>query len=337
MRDLLILTTLICLASFSALAQQPPVPPKPSPQPAPAEEQESEKVKVLTEEVRLPVIAFNEYDRFDPTLVPDDILVLEDDVPQSVNSVRYVPANVLLVIDIGSQITSTTKTTREYVLKLLATLKEADQIAVIQNSDRVEVLQEWTTDTEKAARVVKTRLFPSKRSRLFESLTAAVSKLKEKPIGNTHLILVTDGLEARSNEADYAGLVSRIVGTQATVHAICYSPLSREDIKHRNYGLDFEMRRWYKRHGESLKQNDERLKRLIAETGGQMSLPASIEEVAREWEDITRNIKAQYVITYSPKRPFGDAAREERRSVRVHPRRIGLRLTAMKNYITVPR
>lgn len=333
-RSLTVVSLLFLSATF-CLAQQP-VLPKSSPQPPPAEGQEHETIKVFTEEVLLPVVASDEYGRFDPTLVPEDILVLENNIPRPVKSVRHVPANVLLVLDMGSQLTSLTKTTREYALKLLATLKEGDQIAIIQNSHRVEVLQEWTTDTEKAAHIIKTQLFPSSRSRLFECLTAAVRKLKEKPVGNAHLVLVTDGIETRSSGADYPELVSHIVGTQATVHAICYSPFSRESLKGRSFGLDFEMRRWYERHGELLKQNDERLLKLIAETGGQISLPTSVQEVAQEWEDVVRNTKAQYIITYSPKRPFKATAAGERRSIRVHARRSGLQLIAMRNYVVVP-
>ena len=327
--------SLLFLAATCGVAQRPALP-KPSPQSTPAEGQELEKIKVSTEEVLLPVVASDEYGRFDPTLVPDDILVLENHIPRPVKSVRHVPANVLLVIDMGSQLTSLTKTTREYALKLLATLKEGDQIAIIQNSHRVEVLQEWTTDREKAAHVIKTQLFGSSRSRLSECLNAAVTKLKEKPAGNAHLVLVTDGMETPGRGADYPELVSHIVGTQATVHAICYSPFSRESLKGRRFGLDFEMKRWYKRHGELLKQNDERLKKLIAETGGQISLPASVQEVAREWEDVVRNIKAQYVITYSPARPFKATVAGERRSIRVQARRNGLQLIAMRNYVVVP-
>src|SRR5688500_7058125 len=106
--------SVLFLAATFCLAQQTALP-KPSPQPPPVEGQEQEKIKVLTEEVLLPVVASDEYGRFDPTLVPDDILVLENDIPQTVKSVRYVPATVLLVFDMGSQLTSLTKTTRAYV------------------------------------------------------------------------------------------------------------------------------------------------------------------------------------------------------------------------------
>jgi hypothetical protein len=47
-----------------------------------AAREEPEAVKVYTEEVRLPVVAYDDRERFDPTLAADDVLVLEDGVPQ---------------------------------------------------------------------------------------------------------------------------------------------------------------------------------------------------------------------------------------------------------------
>ncbi len=73
-------------------------------QEAPVRE-EQEPVKVYTEEVRLPVVAYDGRERIDPTLAADDML--EDGVPLRVRSVRRVPANVLLVFDMGGQVTAT--------------------------------------------------------------------------------------------------------------------------------------------------------------------------------------------------------------------------------------
>src|SRR5690349_18195959 len=95
---------LLVVAAFFAVAaaqtsQQPAKPPaSPSPSPSP-----EESVKVFTEEVRLPVMAFDSYGHYDPTLELDDILVLEDGVAQQLRSVRHIPANVLFILDTGDR------------------------------------------------------------------------------------------------------------------------------------------------------------------------------------------------------------------------------------------
>ena len=91
-------TGLLVIAAFFALAatqisSQEPAKPQPSPSPTP------DTVKVFTEEVRLPVVAFDSYGHYDPTLELDDILVLEDGVAQQLRSVRHIPANVLFILD----------------------------------------------------------------------------------------------------------------------------------------------------------------------------------------------------------------------------------------------
>src|SRR3954470_16158260 len=55
----------------------------PRPSPTPKEEQEP-PVRVFTEEVRLPVVAKDDYGHFDPTLEAEDLIVFEDGVQQEI-------------------------------------------------------------------------------------------------------------------------------------------------------------------------------------------------------------------------------------------------------------
>ncbi len=86
------------LLSFSVNSSAQTGKAKPSATP-PVESKPEDQVKVFTEEVRLPVAATDTYGHYDPTLEVDDVLVLEDGVPQQIKSVRHIPANVLLILD----------------------------------------------------------------------------------------------------------------------------------------------------------------------------------------------------------------------------------------------
>jgi VWFA-related protein len=312
--------------------------------PARVERDEQEQVKVYTEEVFLPVVAYDDGGRFDPTLETDDVLVLEDDVPQQVQSVRRIPAHIVLVLDIGSQVTALTKssnTTREVALKL-ADIFAGDEIAIIQNSNRVELLQDWTTDADATEHALKTKFFTGTRSRLSECLLMAADELKNKPAGNTHVIIMTDGLE--TGNQNYALAVKRLAATQATVHTIAYSSISRQAIKSRNsmlshmpvIDLDFEMKRWFKNYAEEMRRNDQRLLMLAQETGGRLFLPDSTTEAISQVDQLGHDIRAQYVVTYRPKRPFASSDIAERRRVRVLPRRAGLHLQSLRSSINTP-
>jgi hypothetical protein len=64
----------------SAQTANPVASPQPSPPPQRQEPlpQQQESVKIYTEEVLLPVVATDSGGRFDPTLEPNDLLILED-------------------------------------------------------------------------------------------------------------------------------------------------------------------------------------------------------------------------------------------------------------------
>src|SRR5690349_13775249 len=115
---------LLALISATTLHLQAQSGRQPAPSASPEQREDQESVKVFTEEVRLPVVAFDDYGHFDPSLEMDDVLVLEDGVQQQIRSIRHIPASVLVVLDVDNQITlaKDTKTTREIALRLLSHL-----------------------------------------------------------------------------------------------------------------------------------------------------------------------------------------------------------------------
>ncbi|MBA2731498.1 MAG: hypothetical protein H0U54_01265, partial [Acidobacteria bacterium] len=116
----LIALAFILIASPRPQAQQTRPTPTSSTQESPRDDQDP--IKVFTEEVRLPIVAFDDYGYFDPTLELNDVLVIEDGVQQEVRSIRHIPASVLFVLDVDSQITigKRTETTRAIALRLLS-------------------------------------------------------------------------------------------------------------------------------------------------------------------------------------------------------------------------
>jgi hypothetical protein len=319
----------------------------------PVAREEQEPVKVYSEEVRLPVVAYDDRERFDPTLAADDVLVLEDGVPQRVRSVRRVPASVLFVFDMGGQVTATgaVNATREAALRFLGRLGEGDRVAFVQNGGRrgAELLQDWTTDTAAATHVLKTKLFSANRSRLSECLTLAAAKLGERPVGNTHVVVFTDGLEAQSRDEIRADdipkeVVQNLVAAQASVHLFGFSTLVGEVVKYKKsifsggvIDLDFQMRRWFKNYGLATKKREGQLHALAREVGGRVLLPQSSEEVLELASKVARDVGAQYVVTYTPLRPFAEGGTGERRRAEVSARRMGLQLFTLRSVVTAPR
>ena len=363
---------LVFSAAPRVLAQSGRPTPIPTPQ-KPADDQEP--VKVFTEEVRLPLVAFDDYGYFDPTLELDDVLVIEDGVQQQVRSIRHTPASILLVLDVDAQITvgKRTRATKDIAKRLLTRVREGDEVAILQFGNGVDVMQDWTTAVGPVLSVVETKLAPGKRGRLSEAVAAAARMLKDKPAGNRHVVFITDGIETPGSKVPYADAVKQLLAAQATVHVISYTELVRDAIADRykkgpvtggdgqqrdprigspnptmpdgsinrtsptfnimTIDTDRAMRRWYKKYAEETKANERRLTQLAEETGGQLLLPESADQLQAQADVVARDIGAQYVVTYTPKRPLAQAAPGEYRRIEVAPRRTGVRLRTRRGYI----
>ena len=234
---------LICLAGWASQAQTAstasgvktpaPVPsPSPSPPNTPSGTSSPESIKTYTEEVLLPVIATDDNGRFDPTVEMDDLLVLEDGVPQTVQSIRRLPADVLLLLDTSGARNPfmKTNTTRDLALRLVSQLRRGDRFAVIQFGGRVEVIQPWTSDRDIALHAIEKKLFSGSRSLLEKALASAEAELKATPAGNRHVVLVTDGGELSLESSALRESVVRLLSIQATIHVLSYTQLGRKAI-----------------------------------------------------------------------------------------------------------
>ena len=364
MPSILTMLAIICAAAETYHAQQS----LPAPSSNPTKQDEQEPVKVFTEEVRVSVVAFNDYGWFDPTVEPDDILVLEDGVPQSIKSVRRIPASVLLLVDTGGDINpaKNVRTTREIALKLIAQLRPEDKISVLQANNRVELVQDWTTDQEAVRRTLQTKLSGSKQSRLSEAMITAAEQIQSQAMGARHIVLITDGVSAAGGNTQ-ANAAKQLMAANATVHVISYTKLGLEAIKREQrvvrpregsrvpeevirelppgmqtvlrtpggitIDLDRGRQRRLKDYVEQMNKSEPPLAALVDDTGGRIWLPESIKELVNAGVDAARDINAQYVVTYTPKRPLMSAIRNEFRRIEVASRRVGLRLRARRGYI----
>lgn len=225
---LLQLTLTLFISVSAQQKQQPPVS-----RPTPPDEQD-ESVKVFTEEVRLPVVAVDQYGHYDPTVVPDDILVLEDGVAQQIRSVRHIPANVVLVLDTGGELSGLggfskkTSLTRDVAAGLLSQLSENTWVATIQFNNSVELLQPWTRDRQATLKVLKTRLSSGKRARFADAVAAAADLLKDRPEGSRHVVFITDGVDTPGGKIDRPQAFKRLSAARATIHIISYTELVRQ-------------------------------------------------------------------------------------------------------------
>ncbi|MCV5090867.1 hypothetical protein OFC13_30015, partial [Escherichia coli] len=64
---------------------------------------DDESVKIITEEVKLNVVALDDNGKFFPGVGVNDLVITDNDILHQPSSVRRVPANVLIVMDTGGE------------------------------------------------------------------------------------------------------------------------------------------------------------------------------------------------------------------------------------------
>jgi VWFA-related protein len=371
------LTILLVFVLGTSVFAQATRPPSPSPSPTPPSE-DQEPIKVFTEEVRLPVIALDQYGHYDPSLEVDDVLVLEDGVAQQIRSIRHLPANVLLVLDTGGEVSGLggmsklTGLTRDVAIQLLNNLQDGTLVAVMQFSNSVEVIQPWTRDKQAVLKVLKTKLASGKRSRFSDAVVAAARQLGDRPEGSRHVVFITDGVDTPGGKTDRAEAIKRLAAARATVHIISYTefvrqkkedksssvsgrqlppasdPITATDptlppgtTRNPSFGVsirfDPAMRRQRKAYESDIKKSQQVLTTVAEETGGRIFLPKSSQEMIAQAGDAAREIGAEYVVTYRPKRPLTDSRKGEYRRIQVASRRVGLSLRSRRGYVVPDR
>lgn len=358
------------MLAATAFSQSQQKPPQPLPSPTP----EDDRVTVFTEEVRLAVVAQDQFGHYDPTVVPDDILVLEDGIAQQIKSVRRVPANVILVLDTGGElsglggVSKKTSLTRDVAVELLNQLREDIWVEVMQFNNSVDVLQTWTRDRPATIKVLKTKLSSGKRARFADAVAAAAQQLKDRPEGSRHVVFITDGVDSPGGKIDRAQAIKQLAAARATVHIISYTefvrqvpkksgpdpvkqvPTSHDPITTMDPTLppgqtrspayvwhtitfDPAMRRQRKAYEDAIGTSQQVLTDMAQETGGQIFLPKSGAEMIAQAREAAREVGAEYVVTYRPKRPLASAEKGEYRRIEVASRRVGLSLRSRRGYV----
>ena len=330
-------------------------------------------VKVFIEEVRIPITAKDTTGRFDPTVEINDLLVKENGIAQPLKSVYRMPASVLLLLDTGEELNraKNVRLTRTVAATLISSLHADDQIAVIQVNNRVELLQSWTTVQADALKSLD-QLIPGKRSALQAGLLNAVEHFGKVPPGNSHLVLISDGVDGADTQSDLSAAYQSLITANITLHVISYASLGanvppptatrprvksavapelieslprtqlkgdptpdlKSMLKHKG-GVVVDIDMLLRRKGikPALAERSEEFLVLTEETGGNLWLPMSRDEMISEAREVARDVDSQYVMSYRPVQPLSESASSEYRRIEVISRRVGLTVKARRGYV----
>lgn len=274
--------------------------------------QDDEVLRVKTEEVLLPVSVRDVEGMPVSGLGKERFIVFDNGVRQEIASFNRhrVPANIVLLLDASSSVFSQMRFIREAARRFVEGLLQADKVCVMQFSDRVELLQDWTsaTDLQQLEKSLNWRYHPGLRTTFYDGLYLAAQEQLSKVEGRRIVILLTDGLDTadrrRASFADALGAVRRaeasvyVVSLTANLRAQLEEKTGRTKLRKVFSGYD---RREVDRYLALIDDSEKLLTNLATQTGGRIFLPIKDEDLSTAYQAIAEELRTQYIITYQPK------------------------------------
>lgn len=342
-----------------------------TPTPAPADD----TVRVSTEEIKLNVLAFDENGSFFPNVTDHDLVINENNVLHQPTSVRRIPANVLIVMDTGGEMRAVKSLdwTRKVARIVVGALKADDSVAILDYSDKAEIVDEWTSDKSQTLAAISKKTNFGRRSAFVDAIKMATDFLLRDPVENRHLVLITDGTDSLGRSSAQFDAFQRLLTTDISVHVLSYTLMEASDIEPRTRGisntparkalppevaaqlpngarntaqavkigptinLDRTLINQMKARQADLRTSQAQLEKLAENTNGEFILPMSTDEMVAKAPLVAKMIDASYVVTYMPKLPVVETRGEAERIIEVTSKRLGLTVQARRKLLIANR
>ena len=269
-----------------------------------------EVVKIDTSLVNLHVRVIDRFNRPVNDVRQDEFKVFENGVPQQIQfiSKEEVPISYGLVVDNTGSLRNQINQVIEASKSILESNKPGDESFVVRFVDRedIKILQDWTADKQSLDDALDDMFVEGGQTAIIDAVYLSAEHASERRKGDPvedkrrrALILVTDG-EDRASFYKQEQL---------------FESLKEEDVQIFVIGFVNELE---KESGFISKSKRDKavdlLDRMAKETGGRAFYPNSLSELPQIADEITKDLRTQYVISYKPSAP---ARAGEFRPVRV--------------------
>lgn len=296
-----------CLAFTIGLtaAQNPPQPPPARPvnqqmgdqqkktpqrQEARAERQSQdtggETIKISTEMVQLDVKVTDQNGRSIPGLTKNDFVVYEDKVSQSIESVssEEAPVSMGLVIDTSGSMRPKIVTVSEAARGLIRQMRPDDEAFLAQFKAEAELVKEFTSSRRELEDALG-HLSVNGGTALLDAIIATADHAQEKGKRRRKaLVVITDGVEKNST-AKEKEVMETMKEDEVQIYLVGFVD---EDESISLFGTS------------RAKKAKDLLIRLAEDSGGRAFFPTDVSETPAIAEQIAKDLRAQYVISYYP-------------------------------------
>jgi len=278
-----------------ANADQPKIPSKFNKKPGEGDSIPTFSTDALT--VTVDTAVLDNKGHFIPKIPKEYFRVLEDSVPQQVNSYSLgeAPMTIALVVEFSARFQSYYSGTWFQTLNacygFLQTLKPQDFLAVVAYDLRPEILSDFSTNRQDAQEaLVRLRIPGFSEANLFDALTFTAERMEDIE-GRKAIVLLSSGIDTFSKQ-NYDQARKALQNSGVPIYAIGLMQAMRTIAEARGQlrgtrELDFL-------------QADNQMRTFAKETGGMSFFPKFDGEMPGIFRLIEEGMRNQYVLTYTP-------------------------------------
>jgi len=237
--------------------------------------------------VSVPVLVFDKAGRFVSDLKKQDIQILEDGVPQDITYLASstgddrIPLSIGLTLDTSGSMKPSIAFLKEAATYFTGKLEASDQALVVQFNESVKSSSEFTDDTDRMDSFIN-GLQVWGGTALYDAILYTLDRLRDRP-GRKALILLSDGDDSGSSRATKGQVAAMAKSLEVSIYSV---------------GIQgFDTPRGF-------------LKNLAEDTGGAYYFPSKVNELIRVFEAISKDLKNNYLVAYSPKRSADNTYRK---------------------------
>jgi Ca-activated chloride channel family protein len=277
---------IMMIAAVSNSAQNP----KPSPTPL---SDDNQTVKIPIRRVRLPITVTDKKGSFVPGLTKEDFIILEDKVPQVIETFsddisQVTPLYVGVLIDTSASTAGKLKFQQESAMNFIQTVVKPRKDRVLYGTfdDEVKLRQDFTDKLDLLDRAVYATKQTGTHTALYDAVWQFCDEKMRSAPGRRVLVLVTDGGDtySRANMRDAIDIAQR---TETTIFTISTKAGFLSTVP----GVEA---------GQVANSGDRVLQTIAEETGGIAFFTGDMLSLERSFSKISKELRAQYLVTYNP-------------------------------------
>jgi Ca-activated chloride channel family protein len=286
------------------LGEPPPPPvlkPKPTPEPTDEDFDEGSTLTINTELVNLNVRVIDRNNRPIDNVRQNDFHVFEDGVPQPIESFtrEEVPIIYGVAIDTSGSLRSQLQGVIDAGKSIINSNKPGDETVLVRfiSSDKIETVQPFTANKDLLMDGLDNLFVEGGQTAIIDAVYLTAEHVAEYQKGDDSdrrrraLIVITDG-EDRASFYSSDKLFARLREEDVQIYVIGFvRELDKEG------GL---IRKSPREKAVSL------INRLATETGGRAFMPESLAELPQIANEIVRDLRTQYVLSYNPTNKLRD-------------------------------